>query len=363
MDVVEQIKGLIGDLKKEVASKDAAINSLSERLDKVVDVVEKLDSKGSPIGFESESKGREFMKWVNDLASNKALTEGVPADGGYTVPEQFVPELIRLIEEYGYIRRFATRIPMNTNSLTMPSLTTGVTVNWVDEANAIPETQPTFSQVNLTNKKLAALVPISTELLDDSSLTMANLILQLIAEGLGNEEDRVGFVGNTAQGDPFNGILNLPGATSIVMPTGSTSFTDINPDLLLDMTDAVPRSARRNASFFINREVLNVIRKLKNANDDYIVQRPTGTNFTTIWGYPVIDLDVMPPLSDDGASKPFVIFGDPKYMYMADRQNVTFARSIHYAFNMDVTYIRATERIGFQSGLPQAFSRLVTAAT
>lgn len=363
MDAVTEIKGLIGDLKQEITSKDEAINGLTEKLEKIEETVSSMSEKTETVGFTDEGKAKEFLNWVNDLAANKTLTEGVPADGGYTVPDQFVPELIRLVEEYGYIRRYATRIPMRGMSLTMPSLATGVTTVWVDEANAITETQPSFSQVNLTNKKLAALVPISTELLDDSSLTMANLVVNLIGEAIAAEEDRVGFVGSTAAGDPYNGIINLTGLNSVTMATGSTSFTDINPDLLLDMTDAVPRAARRGASYFVNREVLNVIRKLKDTTGNYIVQNPTGTSFQTLWGYPVIDLDVMPSLSDDAVSTPFMIFGNPRYMYMGDRQNVTFARSIHYAFNMDVTYIRATERIGFTGALPQAFSTLVTSAT
>lgn len=363
MDAVNEIKSLIGDLRTQISTKDEAIAELGAKLSKVEDAVEKITDKGETVGFTDAGKGKAFLSWVNDLANQKAMTEGVPADGGYTVPNEFVPELVRLVNDYGFIRKYATIIPMKGNSLTMPSLTTGVTSVWVDEASAIGETKPTFSQISLTNKKLASLVPISNELLDDSSLTMANLVVNLIAESMANEEDRVGFTGSTTGGDPYNGILNTSGINSVVMSSGKTAFTDINPDFLLDMTDAVPRVARRGASFFMNREVFNVVRKLKDTTGNYIVQSPAnGLGLPTIWGYPVVDLDVMPSLSDSGASKPFAIFGNPKYMYLGDRQSIVFARSVHYAFNVDVTYIRATERIGFAVGLPQAFARLVTAA-
>ena len=363
MDIVTEVKGLIGDLKQEIATKDGAIKELETKLDKVADKVEEIASQEKSIGFDDTGKAKEFLGWVSDLAQGKTLTTAIPADGGYTVPTEFSSELIRLIDENGYIRRYATIIPMKGKSMTMPSLATGVTTVWVDEANAIGESQPTFSQVTLTNKKLATLVPISSELLADSSVAMANLIVNLIAEDMAAEEDRVGFAGNTGSGDPYDGILNLSGATSVVMSAGDTAFTNINADYLLNMTDAVPRAARRGAMFFMSREVLNVARQLKSSTGEYIFQNPANSGgFATIWGYPVVDLDVMPGLSASAVSTPFVIFGNPKYMYMGDRESITFNRSIHYAFNLDVTYIRATERVGFVAALPQAFSILTTAA-
>lgn len=365
MNVVEEIKGLIGEVKQDLKTKENSIEDISGRLDSLSEKVSKIENVET-IGFNDSGKGKEFLSWVLDVSKDnkesKALTSSIPADGGYTVPAEFRPELLRIIEDFGIFRRYATRIPMSGTSLNMPSLTTGVTVNWVDEANAISASQPVFSQVTLTNKKLAALVPISTELLGDSSLAMANLVVSLIGEGIAAEEDRVGFAGSTAGGDPYNGILNLTGTTAVVMAAGKTSFANVTADNLLDMTDAVSRASRRGASFILNREVFNVIRKLKDSQGNYIVQTPSGANVETIWGYPVVDVDAMPSLSDTAASKPFIIFGNPKYMYFAERENITFARSIHYAFNMDVTYIRATERVGFASGLPKAFSILETAA-
>jgi HK97 family phage major capsid protein len=363
MNPVEEIKGLISELKESSVAKEV-IEDMNEKLAKVEGKIEELEAKGQEtVSFDDKKEAKAFLGWVSDLAEGKTLTEGVPADGGYLVPDQFRPELLRLIEEYGFARRYTTKIPMSGVSLTMPSLASGVTTYWVDEATAITESQPSFGQVTMTVKKLAALVPVSSELLADSSIAMANLIIQLIAEATAAEEDRVCFTGSTAATDPFDGILYTPGVANVSLDAGEVNFADLDADDFLTLTDAIPRSARRGAMFFLNREVLNVVKKLKDSTGNYIVQNPVGSAFGQIWGYPYVDLDVMPSLADSGADKPFLIFGNPRYMYMPDRQQINFARSVHYAFNMDVTYIRATERIGFKCGLPQAFAVLNTAAS
>jgi HK97 family phage major capsid protein len=363
MNQVEEIKGLIGEIKQDMSTRGDEVKGLSDKLDKIAERVDSVEEKQTAAPIDSQAKSVQFKEWVKDLAQEKTLTVGVPADGGYTVPEDFRPELIRLVEEYGIARKYCTVIPMSVPEVVTPSLTSGVSVTWPNEAAAITEDQPAFGQVKLSAKKMAALVPLSSELLADSSLAMSNLIINLIGESIAAEEDRMAFVGGVDENsDPFDGILNTTGVNSVVMGGGDTTFADITADYLLDMTDSISRSARKGAMFFINRTVLNVIRKLKDSAGNYIWQAPSAEGPGTIWGYPYADIDEMPALTDTAVSTPFVIFGNPRHMYLGDRQDVNFARSVHYKFNQDMVHIRATERVAFTCAIPTAFTVLTTAA-
>lgn len=317
-------------------------------------------------GFVDEAEAKSFLEFAqavmsNDVSTLKVMTEGTDSAGGYLVPDEFAPTLIRVIEQYGIARRGATVIPMSKKDYNLPALSAGVTVYWPGENAAITESQPTLTNVGLTAKKLAALVPISGELMEDSSLALANLLATLVGEAMAAEEDRVAFVGSTTGGDPFNGILNTSGVTAVVMDTG-TGFGDVKADHLADMIATVTSGAAAGAKFYMHRTIFNVIRKLKDTQNNPIYAPPGGMQPATIWGYPFELVEQMPALTGSGASKPFIAFGNLKHLMFGDRKRMTIDQSIHYKFNYDLTYLRFIERIAIAVGVPSAFSVLVTGA-
>jgi HK97 family phage major capsid protein len=108
-------------------------------------------------------------KW-NDEVMEKALLESVFESGGAIVPDEYVAEIIDLLYAQTVVRGSgAMTIPMNSGSLTMPFLASGSSAEYVGEFRNIPTSQPEFGQLQLSAKKLAALVPISNDLIRDSS--------------------------------------------------------------------------------------------------------------------------------------------------------------------------------------------------
>lgn len=319
-------------------------------------------------GFVDEAEAKNFLEFtkavfVKDHATVKTMTEGTDADGGYLVPTEFTAVLVRIIENYGVLRRSATIVPMTRKIQNIPSLAANLSVYWPGEANAITESQPTLDNVGLVAKKMAALVPVSGELMEDSSLAMANLLASIVGEAMAGEEDRVGFAGNTASGDAFNGILNTSGVTAVSMPSTKTSFSNLTADDLANLCAAVTSGAAAGAKFYMHRTIFNLIRKLKDDQGNYIYAPPGGTQPGTIFGYPYELIEQMPALSASGAGKPFIAFGNLKHVYLGDRKRMTIDTSIHFKFNLDVTYLRFIERIGIDVAVPSAFAVLSTAAS
>jgi len=182
-----------------------------------------------------------------------------------------------------------------------------------------------------------------------------------MGEAVAKEEDRVGFVGGIDENsDPFDGILYASGTNTVTLPTGATGFNDLTADDLADMIDAAEDDD--GATYILHRTIFNVVRKLKDTNGNYIYQPPNADEPGTIWGYPYIKSNVMPKISQSAADTPFVIFGNLRYAYLGNRQQMSIASSPHAGFTKNVTYVRMTERIAIAVGVGDAFAVLKTAA-
>ena len=355
-------------------NQDALVKTLQQRItdleQKVLEntVCGNLELTNGAVGFTDPKKAKEFVTLVRNIFNKddfavKDMVEGRDPDGGYLVQPEYRNTMLSLIEQYGVARQFCTIIPMNTTELIMPKLTGGVQVYWIGEGQTISETQPSFGEFRMTVKKLAALVPITSELLSDSSLAIANLLVTLFAQALAKEEDRIVFMGNTGAGDVFNGVLYDPGVYSFVLPSGSTTFGSINAENLANVTS---RNSifTEGARFFMHRTIFNVIRQLKDGDGMYIWGNPTmNADEGLIWGYPYTLVESMPSVTATAISTPYIFFGNLMHYYIGDRQQMTLARSEHVGFAADKIFLRVLQREGMAYALPETGVAVTTAAS
>ncbi len=325
-----------------------------------------LESTGA--GFQSAKAAKGFVQLVKGIYNKddvmvKDLVEGRDPDGGYLVQTEYRNTLISLIEQYGVARQQCTVFPMNTIELTMPKLTGGVQVYWIGEGQSIPTTQPTFGEFRMSIKKLAALVPMTSELLDDTSVAIANLLATLFAQAIAKEEDRVVFTGSVAVSDPFNGILADPGTRTYTLPATKTAFTDVTADDLANITTMQTNTLSAGAKFYMHRTIFNILRQKKDLQGNYIWAQPTANNQPgMIWGYPYEVVESMPGITSSGADKAFMFFGNMKHYYIGDRKQLTMARSEHVGFTQDKIFLRILQREGMAYALPETGVVIKTAA-
>jgi HK97 family phage major capsid protein len=166
--------------------------------------------------------------------------EGTNSAGGYLVPQEFYADVLFLLNEYGFARKYCAQIQMNSNVLNVSTLTGKPSVAWVLENAAIPSSKGTFARLTLTANKLAAIYPISNELLQDANVDVYNTILRIFVEVFGAEEDTQVFRGT---GSPFTGILNTAGVATTYLGGSSTStktkYTDITLDDLVNLVQSI----------------------------------------------------------------------------------------------------------------------------
>ncbi len=107
----------------------------------------------------------------------KALVEATNSTGGYLVPTEFSNRLLALIQAKAVIMSDCDIRQMATSVKYIPKVTDGTTARWVAEVGTITASQTAYGRITLTAKKVAALTEVSTEMLEDNNVDVANSLV------------------------------------------------------------------------------------------------------------------------------------------------------------------------------------------
>jgi len=295
-------------------------------------------------GDEKALKGfqaREFDK-MSGVAKQKALSEGTPADGGYLVPQEFYNRLVMEREKVVSMRSKVTVIPVTTNTLTIPKHETGPEVYWTSEGATKTTTTMDFSQPTITVYKLAAIIYLTDELMEDAAFNLTDIIVRKFATKMSEAIEKAILVG-TGAGQP-TGIFTA-GTIGTTACVGNLDFDD-----LITLIYSLPAKYRTSASFIVHNNNIRELRLLKDNDGRYLWQDPVAAGQpATIYGYPVYET------YDIGEDE--IGFGDWKECYwLTDRHQmrVKITNDTETTFTQDKTGIRVVERVGGNVILPNS---------
>ena len=279
-------------------------------------------------------------------------TEGSDPEGGFLVPHEFEATLIRLVNEYGVIRRVARPVPMSRDTKSYPRRTGGLTAYAIGEISAPTETTMTVDQIQLVAKKFGVLTYYSRDLDEDAALSVGNLIMEEAALAFANKEDECGFNGTGAS--TYNGIVgikeSLAAGSKYTAITGNTSFGTLDLEDFEGMIAKLPSYAFRDGgpSWYIHRSgwALSMLRLAAAAGGNTTRELAAGASEVQFLGYPVVFVEVMnntttAQTSTDG----LVYFGNIRQgVDFGDRRGVTMDMSREVAFTTQQIAVLGTER-------------------
>ena len=99
-----------------------------------------------------------------------------------TVPVEIAKEIMKNIIDQASILKVSKKIPMASDTMVIPKLTSTGTAGWVNEGEEIGTTLPTFAYPELKAKKLAIIIPVTREKINDSVANVINEVKQAIAD-------------------------------------------------------------------------------------------------------------------------------------------------------------------------------------
>ena len=279
------------------------------------------------------------MKSKNAFEVHNALQVGTDSEGGYLVPDEFERTLIEALEEENIFRQLATIITTSSGDRKIPVVATKGSASWVDEEGAIPEADDAFGQVSIGAYKLATIIKVSEELINDSVFNLEQYIAKEFGRRIGVKEEEAFFIGD-GTGKP-TGIFNATGGAGVGVTTASASAITI--DEIMDLFYSLKSPYRKNAVFVTNDATVKSIRKLKDGNGQYLWQPSvTAGQPDTILNRPLKTSVYVPGIA---AAAKTIAFGDFSYYWVADRQGRAFQRLNElYAATGQVGF-KATQRV------------------
>ena len=314
-----------------------------------------IDYKLAVINRDPDAMKRLHVQKATDLA------EGTDNVGGYLVPPDYQPEIIKLVREDSFAMQECTVVPMSVDVREYPAEASLVTVSWTAEAGAITASNPTWAQVLLTAKKLAGLTSgISNELVNDSAFDLVSILSEQFGYAIGQELDNQVLNGT---GDPTSGILTAIAGYSVIMGTGSTNFSSVGANDFRSMIRKVSKKDAVNGKFIYSKDLQFYIDTLKDTQGRYIYREPGDpAQPGALWGRPVIESVNAPAESDSGTSTACATFGDYKKVYIGRRKGIMTLDADPYTnFNKDQVRFRMTTRWAIKVARASAIVRLLTA--
>lgn len=314
---------------------------------------------GRPARQEVEEKtGRASNAYKEDFGAHlrgkrlvhNVLSEGVQADGGYLVPEEFERQIVSGLDEANVVRGLAKVITTSAERK-IPVAATHSTAAWTAENGAYTPSDPSFDQKTIDAFKLTDLVKVSIELLQDSMFDLESYIAAEFARAFGIAEEEAFCVG-TGTGQP-TGIFTANGGEVGVTAAGSTAVT---ADELISLVYSLKSPYRRNAKFLANDATIAAIRKLKDGNGVYLWQPSLQAGEPDkLLGYDLYTSPYVPQMEAGAFS---LAFGDFKNYWIADRAGRTVQRLNElYSTNGQVGFV-ATERVDGKVILPEGIKLL-----
>lgn len=268
------------------------------------------------------------------------LQEGIDADGGFLVPDEYDKRLIDVLEEENIMRNLGTVITTSgEHKINIAGAKPAAA--WIEEGGELTFGDAKFAQKILDAHKLHVAVKVTEELLYDNAFNLEQYIITQFGKALANAEEDA-FLNGDGSGKP-TGIFDVTGGGTVA----ATLTAAVKSDDILDLIYGLKRPYRRNASFVINDATLAQLRKLKDNNGAYIWQPSYQAGEPDrLLGFAVHTSAYAPK---DG-----VAFGDYSYYNIGDRGSRSFKQLNElFAGNGMIGFV-AKERVDGKLLLPEA---------
>lgn len=358
--------------KEEVDRVNADITRLTHELKEMNSKLETAKALGKSDKRErtpeQEVYNASFMQYfrrgidngLGDLGVKAAMTTDSNPDGGYVIPEEADRAIQRVLGKTNGMRQIASVRSIGTDTLTLLKNLGGASAGWVAEKDARPQTNNSqLAKLEFKTHEMYAMPAATQQVLDDAFTSIEGFLegegaiafsdlegdSLINGSGVGKPHGLIGgysFAASTAASPSAWGKLGFTKSGSATGFIASSSSVN-GIDRLLDLQASLKPGYLGNARWLMNRTSESVVRKLKDADGNYVWQVSTQVgNPNTLLGYPIALDDDMPNFED---GKYPIAFGDFARGYLiVDRMGTRLLRDPFTAKPYVLFYM--TKRVG-----------------
>ena len=297
----EEIKNF-DDTEKEIKNIDATLDRMA-KMNKMEN--RKVEDKKELTEEEKDIKNfATFIRnFVNGIQNDTNLTKG---DNGVVIPKTIARKIIDKVIEISPLYASATKYNAK-GTLAVPKYddtTDDVTVAYATEFDELVSHSGKFATVELTGFLIGALTKISKSLLNNSDFNLTEYVINKMAEKF-----KLFYEGEMINGTStkISGIVGSYDSTKMKVVLSNKS--SVTADELIDIQETVPDAFQANAYWIMNRETRKKIRKLKDSDGNYILNRAFNEKWDyELLGKPVYCSEKVEKLGT--ATKPVIFYGD-----------------------------------------------------
>ena len=341
-DMEKKIKDYSAEIER-MEQMEALENELNKPVNTpIVTKPMKADGKNKEKTGRASDEYREGM--LKALRSNfkqvsNVLQEGVDADGGYLVPEEYDSRLIQKLED-GNIMRTLGHVITTSGEHKINIAATKPAAAWIEEGGALTFGDATFDQILLDAHKLHVAIKVTEELLYDNAFGLENYIIDEFGKALANAEEDA-FLNGSGVGQPLGLFAEKGGGTV------AKTVTTLTADDIINLIYSLKRAYRKDASFIVNDQTIAAIRTFKDNNGAYMWQ----PSYQSDEPDKLLAYDVH---TSQFAPVDAIAFGDYSYYNIGDRGTRSFKQLTElFAGNGMIGYV-AKERVDGKLILPEA---------
>lgn len=395
-------KGLGEDpiVREKVEKLNAEIGDLQAMLDETTKAVGRLTAGGGSGGDGKDveaSDARRFYALVNDGEAvanpdldeyraysraintyirrgdlaikpdvRAALSVGADPEGGFWIQPDRTDQIVTRMFETSPMREVANIETIGTDTFEYPLDTNDATSGgWVAEKGARTETAtPDVGVGKIFAHEQYAEPRATQKILDDMQFDIEGWLIRKISDKLVRTENAAFVTGNgsskprgfvdygssavtTDDGSRDWGVLQyVPVGAAGAFPTISGGGADgaSDPDALVTIIHKLKPSYRTNARWMMNRATVGEVRKLKDANGQYLwsMGNIQAGQPQQLLGYPITEAEDMADMTSDSIS---IAFGDFRSGYtIVDRLGLRLLRDPYTTKGFVKFYV--TKRVG-----------------
>ena len=285
--------------KEEVEALDSTIDRCREKRNVELSEGEEAEKRN-----DVKAEERSFVEYIKAKTNNTELRADVnltTGENGAVIPKSIAKKIIDLIQSICPVYSMAERYNVK-GKFSIPyydETTSAIEVAYATEFEELESTSGKFLSVELDGFLAGALNKISKSLINNSEFDLVSYIVSKLAHAFSRWIEKQLLVGTEGKIEGLSGVKNVVTAASA---------NAITADEIIDLQEAVIDEYQANAIWIMSRKTRKAIRKLKDGDGTYLLQKDA----TSKWGYilfgkPVYTSDNMPEIE---TGKTVIYYGD-----------------------------------------------------
>lgn len=251
----------------------------------------------------TEAEERAFAQYIVDSKAEFRAGELTMSANGAVIPTSIVNKIISKVKEISPLYAMATKYNIG-GTITIPyydESTSAITMGYVEEFTELESHVGQFKSIELKGYLAGTLSVLSLSLINNSQFDIIGYIVNKMAEAIANWVEKELLRGTSQK---ITGLSNISAAMTVT----AASQTAITADEIMELQDKVVDAFQNGACFIMNRETRSAIRKLKDSDGNYLLNRDVSAK----WGYTLFGKDVYTTDNADtmAAGKTVIFYGD-----------------------------------------------------